>query len=140
MVVAGGGSTRPVPPSNGGQMTIDPPRQSQPDLSVVSPTVSNNAPVIGTNFDRSTTVTNQGDRASVPTTLRFYGSTDPTITTQDVLVGTKALEPLAEVGSRSEIVPLTAPPDPGTYYYGACVDAVAGEPIFQPLTSAACQW
>ena len=110
------------PPSQGGS-----PSQGQPELVVESPTVSNNAPVIGTNFDLSTTVTNLGDRESVPTTLRYYRSTDPVITTQDVPVGTMAIEPLAEVGSRSETVPLTAPPDPGTYYYGACVDAVAGE-------------
>ena len=30
-------------------------------------------------------------------------------------------------GARSESVELTAPSTPGTYHYGACVDAVAGE-------------
>ena len=34
---------------------------------------------------------------------------------------------LAASGSTSASVPLTAPADPGTYYYGACVDAVADE-------------
>ncbi len=111
------------------QMTIRPQPSSPgaPDLSVESPAVSNNAPVIGENFDLSTTVTNQGDGESGPTTLRYYRSTDPTITTEDVPVGTMPVAPLTEVGSRSDTVPLTAPPDPGTYYYGACVEAVTGE-------------
>ena len=101
--------------------------QASPDLSVVSPTVSNNAPVTGDDFELSTTVTNQGDRESVATTMRFYRSSDPTITTEDVPVGTMPVEPLSEVGSRSETVLLTAPVEPGTYYYGACVDPVPAE-------------
>ena len=102
-------------------------QQASPDLSVVSPTVSNNAPAVGESFELSTTVTNLGDEASVPTTLKYYRSTDPMITTADDPVGTMPVAPLAEVGSRSETVLLTAPPDPGTYYYGACVDTVTGE-------------
>ena len=125
----GGGSSRPSVGSGGDQMTIMPRRPSQtaPDLSVGSPAVSTNAPVVGANFDLSTTVTNQGEGESAPTTLRYYRSTDAMITTADDPVGTMPVAPLAEVGSRSETVPLTAPSDPGTYYYGACVDAVAGE-------------
>ena len=125
----GGGGSRPAVVSGGDQMMITPrpPSQASPDLSVGSPAVSNNAPMIGANFELSTTVTNLGDEASVPTTLKYYRSTDPMITTADDPVGTMPVAPLAEVGSRSETVLLTAPPDPGTYYYGACVDAVTGE-------------
>ena len=101
--------------------------QGSPDLEVGTPTVSDTSPETRTSFTLSATVRNAGDRESVPTTLRYYRSTDAMITTADDSVGTKPVAQLAEVGSRSESVPLTAPTIPGTYYYGACVDAVAGE-------------
>ena len=42
-------------------------------------------------------------------------------------VGTDAIGVLAAAGSSSQSVDLTAPDTSGTYYYGACVDAVTGE-------------
>ena len=109
-------------------MTIDPPRQQdQPDLVVESPSVSNNSPVTGASFTLSATVSNTGDGESVATTLRFYRSTDVTITTADTAVGTETVAGLAASGSSSKSVDLTAPATAGTYYYGACVDTVTGE-------------
>ena len=59
--------------------------------------------------------------------MRYYRSTDATITTSDTQVSTDAVPELAAssrfVERHNEILPTT----PGTYYYGACVDAVAGE-------------
>ena len=124
----GGGGTRPVPPSSDAQIIIDPPRQQdQPDLVVGSPSVNNNSPAPEASFTLSATVSNTGNEASVATTLRYYRSTDATITTSDIEVGTEALAALAASGTSSESFSLTAPATAGTYYYGACVDAVAGE-------------
>ena len=100
---------------------------TNPDLVVESPSVSDNTPTAGGNFTLSATVRNDGGGASGVTTLRYYRSTDGTITTSDTAVGTDAVTGLSTSGSASESVDLTAPSSPGTYYYGACVDAVTDE-------------
>ena len=92
------------------------------------PSVSDSAPAAGTDFTLSVAVRNAGGEASEATALRYYRSTDATITTSDTEVGTEAVAELAPSGSGSQSVELTAPPTPGTYYYGACVDAVIDEP------------
>ena len=98
-----------------------------PDLVVDASTVSESAPAAGARFTLSAMVRNQGDGRSDSTTLRYYRSSDSTITTGDTEVGTDYVSRLdgSEVGEES--ISLTAPSDPGTYYYGACVDAVTGE-------------
>ena len=101
--------------------------QTSPDLSVGSPTVNNNSPEMGGAFTLSATVSNDGDGAAAATTLRYYRSMDATITTSDTAVGTDAVSGLASSGSSAESISLTAPSTAGTYYYGACVDTVAGE-------------
>ena len=98
-----------------------------PDLVVDAPTVSESAPAAGARFTLSATVRNQGNGASVFTTLRYYQSTDSTITAGDTEVGTDSVSRLNASGSGDEWTSLTAPSTPGTYYYGACVDEVAGE-------------
>ena len=106
---------------------VEPPPQNDPDLVVVSPSVSDGGPAAGASFTLSATVRNAGDGASAGTTLRYYRSTDGTIATSDAAAGTDSVAGLAASGSSSHSVALTAPSSPGTYYYGACVDAVAGE-------------
>ena len=61
------------------------------------------------------------------TTLRYYRSTDTTISTSDTEVGTDAIPALGARGSSTQSVDLTAPSEAGTYHYGACVDPVADE-------------
>ena len=100
---------------------------SAPDLVVGSPSVSNSSPVTGASFTLSATVRNQGSGPSAATTLRYYRSTDATITTGDTQVGTDAVSALSASGTSAESIGLTAPSSPGTYYYGVCVDAVTGE-------------
>ena len=106
---------------------------SGPDLTVGSPTVSNTSPTEGGSFTLSATVSNAGDGASAATTLRYYQSTDATISSADTEVGTDAVGELAAGGSSPGGSPggnwqlLYAPSPAGTYYYGACVDAVTGE-------------
>ena len=98
-----------------------------PDLVVNVPTVSESAPEAGATLTLSATVRNQGNGASNSTTLRYYQSSDSTITTGDTGVGTDSVSRLDASGSGDESVSLDAPSTPGTYYYGACVDAVTGE-------------
>ena len=96
------------------------------DLVVGSPAVSDDSPVPGARFTLSATVRNQGERDSAATRLRYYRSEDATITTADLPVGSDVLEELAPSATSDQSVDLTAPAA-GTYYYGACVDVVAGE-------------
>ena len=70
----------------------------------------------GDSFTLAVTVSNVGDGASAGTTLRYYRSTDATITTSDTAEGTDSVAGLAASGSSSHSVALTAPstPEPGT--------------------------
>ena len=98
-----------------------------PDLVVSSPSVSDHFLIVGASFTLSATVRNRGTGPSAATTLRYYRSTDETITGTDTQVGTDAVGVLAaSSGTSDESIGLTAP-SPGTYYYGACVDDVTGE-------------
>ena len=110
------------------QVTVSaPPVQTSPDLTVGSPSVTDSTPDTGESFTLSATVSNDGDGSSAATTLRYYRSTDATVTTSDTEVGTDAVGALAASATSSESIGLTAPATAGTYYYGACVDSVAGE-------------
>ena len=102
-------------------------RRDRQDLVVMSPSVSDSAPAAGTQFTLSVAVRNAGGEAAAATAVRYYQSADATITTSDTEVGTGTVAELAAAGSGSQSVDLVAPPTPGTYYYGACVDAVADE-------------
>ena len=92
-----------------------------------SPSVSDSSPTSGATFSLSAAVRNDGDGAAAATTLRYYRSTDATITTSDTSVGTDAVGGLSAGATSPESISLTAPSAPGTYYYGACVDTVTGE-------------
>ncbi len=98
-----------------------------PDLVVGTPSVSDSSPTAGTSFTLSATVRNQGGAASAATTLRYYRSTNSTISSADTQVGTDSVGGLAASGTSAESISLTAPSTAGTYYYGACVDSVSGE-------------
>ena len=117
----GGGNRNPIAP------TSPVAQQAGPDLVVASPSVSDSGPAAGAQFTLTVTVRNDGNVASAATTLRYYQSTDGAITESDTAVGTAAVAGLSASGTLSESVQLTAPSAPGTYYYGACVDAVTGE-------------
>ena len=101
--------------------------QSGPDLEVAFAEVDDSTPVEGGRFKLWVTVGNFGDADSAATTLRYYQSTDATISSADTQVGTDAVGAVGALETSQESVDLTAPSTAGTYYYGACVDAVAGE-------------
>ena len=97
------------------------------DLVVESPEVSSSPVIPGAGFTLSATVRNQGGSRSASTTLRYYRSSDSTISTSDTEEGTDSVFGLSAGASGSESIRLTAPNSPGTYYYGACVEPVSGE-------------
>ena len=103
---------------------VDVEAPTYPDLSVGSPAVSDSSLETGGAFTLSATVSNQGDGVAPATTLRYYRSTDATITTSDIAVGTDPVGALSPAGTSAQSISLTAPSTAGTYYYGACVDAV----------------
>ena len=123
-----GGGSRPGAGGGGDQITIEPrPPQDRPDLTVGSASVDDASPETGGSFTLSATVRNAGDGESAATTLRYYRSTDATITTSDTLVVTDAVSGLAASANSGKSAQLSAPSTAGTYYYGACVDAVKDE-------------
>ena len=107
------------------------------DLVVVAPQVSEGTLRTGESFTLSATVRNQGNAASQATTLRFYRSTDTTLTRADVEVGTAAVSSLAPSDTSEDSLTLTTPALSGTYYYGACVDTVNNENVTDNNCSAA---
>ena len=105
----------------------DQPPPSSPDLVVGAPSVTDSSPAPGASFTLRATVRNQGSGSAAATTLRYYRSANPTIDTGDTQVGTDPVSALAASATSAESIRLTAPSTEGTYYYGACVVAVAGE-------------
>ena len=99
------------------------------DLVVETPRLSPSTVSTGTTFTLSAVVRNSGSLASTATTLRYYRSTNSTVTTSDMEVGTattvSALDP-GDATSRLS-VSLTAPNVAGNYYYAACVVSVTNE-------------
>ena len=100
---------------------------SEPDLAVESPSVSDSSPSTGASFTFRATVRNRGDGRSDATTLRYYRSSNALISRFDTEVGTDPVGALAASGASAESISLTAPSSAGTYYYGACVDTVPDE-------------
>ena len=100
---------------------------SAPDLAVPFVYTFTNPWGYSPAFTLGVTVENKGNGSSGSTTLRYYRSADSTITNGDTEVGTDAVGGLAASGRSREGIDLTAPSAPGTYYYGACVDAVSDE-------------
>ncbi len=103
------------------------PSRAGPDLVVQSFSPSDATPEPSGRFTLSATVLNQGDEGAGSSTLRYYLSTDTHISTSDTVVGTDGVSSLAVSRTGNESLSLNASATVGTYYYGACVDAVAGE-------------
>ena len=100
--------------------------EARPDLAVAV-VVPDGEVAPGGSFELRATVRNVGDAASPSTTLRYYRSSDASISTSDAEVGTDAVGALAAGADGAGSLTLSAPPTPGTYYYGACADAVVDE-------------
>ncbi len=96
---------------------------------VVSVSVSDSTLTPGQSFLLSATVRNQGTGPSAATRLRYYRSSNRTISTRDARIGTDAVGALAAAATGAESIRLTAPSSEGTWYYGACVVRVSGESV-----------
>ena len=114
-----------------------------PDLTVDTPTVDKSALAPSESFTLSTTVRNNGRGISAATTLRYHRSTDTTLgDDDDTEVGTDAIAALGGFLSGSttytsaQNITLTAPSNPGDYYYYVSVDPVSGEGITYSNRSA----
>ena len=133
LVSCGGGGSSGTSAGSGDQMTImpRPPQNLMPsptqDLIVHAPSVGPTSVAPGETFTLLVTVQNWGQGQAEATTVRYYRSTDTTITTSDTLEGTAPVSALDFSQGSGESISLTAPATAGTYYYGACVDAVPGE-------------
>ena len=111
------------------KVTIQSPGEgpTHPDLQVGTPTVEDSNPEAGATVTLSATVSNTGGGASEATTLRFYRSTEETVTTTHTEVGTDNVGALTASGTSEGSISVTVPRSMGRYFYGACVDAVADE-------------
>ena len=109
--------------------TIDLRPSGAPDLAFtgVSPTVVNVSP--GETAMATFTLRNRGTTASAATTARLFQSDDATISTADNELGVTSIGAIAAGAEVPINVSLTLPTNApsGTFYAGACVDAVAGE-------------
>ena len=102
------------------------PVEAGPDL-VVKTSVDDNTLTTGQSFTLRATVRNQGNASAAATTLRYYRSSNATISTDDTEVGTDGVGTLSAGATSDESISLNAPSAAGTYYYGACVDNVSSE-------------
>ena len=100
---------------------------TSPDLVVESPSVSKANLEQGESFTLEARVRNRGDGAAGATTLRYYRSADSAISTSDEYAGSDRVGSLSAQATSTETIRVSAPNQAGTYYYGACVDSVAGE-------------
>ena len=107
---------------------------SVPDLIVQSIEADKTTLNPGESFQIDTRLWNQGRTTSSSTTLRYYLSTDETISSEeDTEVASERVDALSGRGAtasrrRSDVSrTLIAPDTPGIHYYGVCIDAVSNE-------------
>ncbi len=127
LVTAWGSGTATITARSGSRVATATITVARPDLIVPAPSATPNSINTGRAFTLWTTVRNQGAGIADATTLRYYRSTDATISTSDTLVGTDSVSSIAAAHTNDYSINLTAPSSAGTYYYGACVVAVSGE-------------
>jgi len=98
-----------------------------PDLVVINPGVSSATLNPNQAFTVDATARNQGDGASEASTLRYFLSNDNVITLADTELGTDAVGALPADTDSPQSLDTNAPGSEGSYWVGACIDAVAGE-------------
>ena len=108
--------------SSPGTVTVEP-----PDLVVESLSASPSSLSAGDRFTLQATVRNQGAGDAASTTLTWYRSDDASIDPTDIVLDTDYVSSLDAAQTSEESARIAAPEDAGTYYYGACVESVAGE-------------
>ena len=109
------------------------------DLTVPFAGVSDSTLLPTQSFSILAVTRNEGDGPADSTTLRYYRSTNSIISTGDSFVGSDAISALSAGAQLASNDPETAPSTEGTWYYGACVDSVAGEEVTNNQCSGAAQ-
>ena len=99
-----------------------------PDYIVESISTTKTTLDPGETFTLRATVRNQGQGEPTSSAdLDYYRSSDARISTSDRWVGDDSVSRLDTDETGNESVSLTAPTEPGVYYYGACVSDVRNE-------------
>jgi hypothetical protein len=102
--------------------------QGEEEALIVYASVNDNILTPGQAFTLRARVQNQGTDQFQGLVLSYYRSSDATISTQDMLLGTDEVGSLAASStSGNESISLTASSTSGTSYYGACVASVSDE-------------
>jgi hypothetical protein len=99
----------------------------QPDLAVTLISVGDSTLTPGQSFMINATVKNIDAGSSDNTTLRYFRSTDDIISTSDTPIGTDPVSALPPNATSPESLDTAAPTVAGTFWVGACVDAVDRE-------------
>ena len=110
----------------------------KPDLRVIDMRVNNRIALAmedtyfrgGVNFTLSAVVRNNGLANAGSSTLHWYRSSDSTIDSGDMQIGTDSTSSLSPFESERQSIVTSVPTNTdmmGAYYYYACVDAVSGE-------------
>ena len=111
-------------------------QEIRPDLVIESITVSRADDTTktgyinvnpGDKFKLNITVKNEGSPTRAETFVKYYRSQNATLSETDTPITTGGSVSLTGKSSFSRILQVTAPQNPGIYYYGACVDSVPGE-------------
>lgn len=99
----------------------------RPDLVVEAARVTKSELTPEESFTLRARVRNRGRAPSESTVLRYFRSSDRTISTDDEFIGSDPIDGLPIDGGEEQLIDLNAPSEAGFYYYGGCVRAVSGE-------------
>ena len=116
------------PPSDpAAPQTLDPVDIQGPDLIISAARVEASTILLGEGVRLHITLTNQGTDRAPATTIRYYRSSDATITAEDTEIRAVPVGELGAGKSTTTWALLPGPTSLGVYYYGACLDAVVSE-------------
>ncbi|HDQ46328.1 MAG TPA: T9SS type A sorting domain-containing protein, partial [bacterium] len=96
---------------------------NRPDLILDALQLSKSEWVVGSQVTANLTVKNQGRVLADTQTVRLYRSTDPIITSGDIVLGETQFPPLGVNASLTLPLTFGVPAGTGTFYIGAIVDA-----------------
>ncbi len=102
-------------------------QELKPDLIISSFDIIDTRLAPNVPFSVSSQVKNTGAGSSSATTVKYYRSTDKTISTSDTEMGTKSLASMLEGQTKTQTISLSSSQVNKTYYIGACVTAVSNE-------------
>ena len=117
----------PPPPPAAPQETVPLPRPEGPDLAIIAGRVDRSTIKVGEGVRLHITIENRGRQSAAATTIRYYRSSDATISTEDTELRAATV---GQIGAGQSIATWSLLPSPtsvGVYYYGARVDGVASE-------------